>query len=728
MLGAAYSLAVGLSAFLLFLIQPMAAKALLPAFGGSYLVWGAAVVFFQTVLLFGYAYAHGAQAWLGVRRYGRVHLLLLLAPLLCVARDFTSFAMPAGGGALVAHVFAMLLATVGLPVVVLSTTSLVLQRWYAEDPRVPREEPYFLYAASNVGSLAALLGYPVLVEPFLSLTQQRWVWWCGYGVLVLLHALCRPARPQPGAGVAGQAGGAGEHIRPARYAAWFVASAAGCAVSLSVTNVLTFDVASIPFLWVLPLSVYLLTFVLVFKRRPWFPGWLTTLFYWVAPLVAVLHLMGALRLAPPPAMGLLLHLAVLFVAGMNCHGRVSVARPSDPRRLTGYYLTLAAGGLAGSFAVTWVAPLLSRSLVEYPVSLAAAAGAIALLPSRQKLGRADWASAAIGVVLVVISCVALPLGWVRVGLDPRLLLLASGAMLLLALRGAANRPWALALLLVSAAATTGWAERGASGGVRVMALRNFYGIYKVFDRDGQRFLQHGTTLHGRQYLDAARAPIPLSYYHRSAPAGRLLLSGLVSTERMGMVGLGAGAMACYAGSNQTFTVFELDPDNLRVARRCFAYLHQAKARGARLEFVFGDGRVALSRAAPGSFDVLIIDAFNSGSIPTHLMTVEAFGVYLRSLSPGGVLLLHISNRLLELEPEVAAIAGALGLHAAVARLDAGAAAADADPTEWMVVSADSRLVDRMASRLGWRPSPPPPDGRRPWSDRYCPLLRALARP
>ncbi len=724
-LRAVYSLSVGLSAFLLFLIQPMAAKALLPVFGGSYLVWGAAMVFFQAILFLGYAYAHAAQVRLGVLRYGPMHLLLLLAPLLWVSVDFTSAAPPEAGRPLVAQVFAMLLASIGLPVLVLSTTSLVLQRWYGEDARVPHEEPYFLYAASNVGSLAALLGYPVLVEPFFSLSQQRWGWWCGYGALVLLHVLCRPGRGASRAGRVPASAAPMERVPPVRYAAWFMASAAGCAVSLAVTNVLTFDVASVPFLWVLPLSVYLLTFILVFKRRPWFPGWLTALFYWAAPFAAVLHLMSALRLAPPAALGLLVHLGVLFVAGMNCHGRLSVSRPADPRRLTGYYLTLAAGGLAGSFAVTWGAPLLTRSLAEYPVALAAAALAMGLLPSRAGVTRRDLAAGALGALMLGVSLVALPLGWARFGLDARLLLAASGGILLFALRGAAGRPWALAFLLIVAASMTGWAERGAWGGVRVMALRNFYGIYKVFDRDGQRFLQHGTTLHGRQYLDPARSATPLSYYHPTAPAGRLLLSGLVATNRIGMVGLGAGAMACYVGSNQTFTVFELDPDNLLVARRCFTYLQQAEARGARLDFVFGDGRVALGRASPGAFDVLIVDAFNSGSIPMHLMTVEAFRVYLRSLTPGGILLLHVSNRLLDLEPEVAAIAGALGVQAAVARLDPDSAGSDADATEWMVVSADPALVGRLVDRLGWQRVVPQRDGRAPWSDRYCPLLRAI---
>ncbi|MBM4144007.1 MAG: hypothetical protein FJ225_10520 [Lentisphaerae bacterium] len=757
---AAYYGAVFLSAFLLFQVQPMAAKGLLPLFGGSYLVWGVCMVFFQAALLLGYLYAHAAQRRLGVKRYALWHWLLLAAPVLCFPFRFDAVAAGATpSGALTPAVLRLLLAAVGLPFFALSTTSLVLQRWLAVSDLPQARNPYVLYSASNLGSMLALLTYPLIVEPLLDLRAQGYAWWGGYALLALLHAFCRPrkhssaergARNAEGKSgqVPEQASRSALRVPRSTFAVCFLLSAAASAVLLAVTNVLTFDIASAPFLWVLPLSVYLGAFVLGFKRQAWFPRWVAAGLGWVVPLGILLYLTSQLRLAPPVAVSVSLHLAVLFVVCMNCVAGLVRLRPALDERLTAYYVAIAAGGLAGSALVGWMIPPVSSSLVEYPLSLLLACGAMQFrLPVADRGSRGAGpggggsghgaAQSASGIrhpaflplpALVAAASLTL-LPWLCATLaggraEPRLVLLVSGLPLALILRAAARSRAATVLTLAAATLALTRTEDIASGVHTVARLRNFYGVYRVFDKDGLRYLQHGTTQHGRQYLAGPERDTPLAYFHPTTPAAGVLRSDAFGRRDIGMIGLGTGALAAYAGRGQTFTVFELDPDNLPLARRHFTYLNIAERRGAALSFVFGDGRVGLQSQPDGRFDLLIIDAFNSGSIPVHLLTVEALGECLRVLGADGLLLVHISNKALDLEPVVAANAAAAGVSV-LFQTNAGDVHPDAEATYWAALSRDGAVIERLASELGWRRPDPRARLPRPWTDRYCNVLGAL---
>ncbi len=761
----AFYAAVFLSAFLLFVIQPMLTKILLPDFGGSYLVWGSAMVFFQAVLLAGYVFGHAAQRRAGVQRYARWHGLLLLMPFAFFPFRFEAGAAVAASLPLAPAVFWRLLLLISGPFLVLSMTSLVLQRWLMISPVRSRSNPYVLYSASNAGSVLALLAYPVLIEPYFSLAAQGMLWWAGYAVLVLLHAICYPWRPEPAAADAPSAHGGTAPASRYRWLTWFMLSFGACAVLLAVTNMMTFDLAAVPMLWVLPLAVYLLAFVLTFKQRIWFPRWMEAGMNWAVVAAALFYLLLQLGLTVPPAPVLLLHLLVLFVLCMNASARLVRTRPEGEEELTGFYVALAAGGLGGSLLISWGVPLASTTLVEYLIApalllvacgLAEGSGTSGVTEgcrlktegngkSRKLKGERRNSSNAqhptpniqrptlrqsacrqgvltVGLMLLVVL-LPLVLGGFRLGAT---LIFAMAALpVALLLRSAARRPMAAALLLVVLACGTGTWRRFSTGSTHVAAHRNFYGIYTIFDRDGQRYLQHGTTLHGRQYLDAARSATPVGYYHPSTPAAGVMTRWQPRLRDIGMVGLGTGALAAYAGEGARLTIYELDPDNHTLAERFFTYLEQSRQRGVQLDFVYGDGRVALRERSAGSLDLLIIDAFNSGSIPVHLLTTEAMEGYFRVLREDGLLLLHISNRVLDLAPVIYANAAVLGLHACE-QSNAGAVDPDADETYWMALGRHPATVNALKKELFWY-------GRResgwlgtpPWTDGYSPLSGAI---
>jgi hypothetical protein len=717
-----FYLAAFTSAFLLFLIQPMLSKALLPAFGGSYLVWGSAMVFFQAVLLAGYVFGHAAQCRLGTERYARWHWLMLLMPFLFFPFHFDT-AGHASSLPLAPAVFVRLLAMVGGPFLTLSMTSLILQRWLMISPLKARSNPYVLYSASNAGSVLALLVYPSLIEPFLGLEAQARLWWAGYALLVVLHAACYPRHP-----VAAQEGGdTGSTVTWRQRRGWFLLSMGACATLLAVTNVMTFDVASVPLLWALPLAIYLLAFVLAFQPRMWFPPWMETGLNWAALAAALLFLMMQLHITIPPAPAVFLHLSILFVLCMNSSARLVRTRPVGGEQLTGFYVILAAGGLCGSILVSWVIPLLSRTLVEYVLAVALsllAAGLADGQPVCRRWRKTALQAAVCAALLLAVPAIAALTPAARL-LPANVLFAAVALPTALLLRYAARQPLLAALLLAMLAAGASPLQQVAAGGRSVISLRNYYGIYNVFDRDGLRYLQHGTTLHGRQYTAEERRAEPLGYYHATTPAAGLLSAWGPRLRDIGMVGLGTGALAAYAGNGQHFTVYELDPDNLAIAERFFTYLDQSRRQGTVLDFVFGDGRISLRNQKARSLDLLIIDAFNSGSIPAHLITVEALDEYFRVLRDDGLLLLHISNKVLDLAPVIYASAAATGTYACE-QSNEGRLVPDAEVTSWMALSRHQDTITALKRELFWFGQDNRKTGDvKPWTDRYSNILGAV---
>lgn len=714
---------VFLGSFLLFLVQPMLTKALLPAFGGSYLVWGASMVFYQGVLLAGYIFSHFIQRKVGVARYARWHWILLLLPFLLCPFHFDRLGINIHSLPLALGVFTMLFTAVSLPFFTISMTSLVLQRWISVDNR--SVNPYVLYSASNLGSILALVLYPTLIEPFTDLQQQGNAWWWGYAVLVVLHFLCLPSRKsnemvqsEPNLPVSKSS--AFDKLK------WILLSLSACAMLLAVTNVITLDVASIPFLWVLPLLIYLMAFVLSFKHVMWFPDWIRKGLYWVVILAVAMHLMSQFRISPPVAVSISIHLIVLFVVAINCCGFLVKSRPKDSNELTTFYVMIAVGGLFGSLIVSWIVPLISNSLIEYPLALALTFMSIGMVDKNTfddfRGVWSKWKPVAIDIIISALVVTALP-AFAGKWLSPNLLLVVVAIPISLLLRYRAGKAWNMMWLLLSLTLATQWTEQLAIDAKSVTRLRNYYGIYKVYDLNGMRYLQQGTTEHGRQYLAGPNKNIPISYYYPTTPSAGIMLSNKFDFKDIGMIGLGTGALTAYTSTGQSSTIYEIDKDNKAIAENKFSFINYARKNGAKVNYVFGDGRVSLRNQASNTYDLFIVDAFSSGSIPVHLLTTQAIEEYMRVLRDDGILLMHISNKMLELHPVIYSNAKALGLFACE-QSNEGNRNPEADLTYWMVLTKDKMQFRKLTGSLGWwtRSSKDLP---KPWTDQYSNVLGAM---
>ncbi|MBM4147535.1 MAG: hypothetical protein FJ224_00615 [Lentisphaerae bacterium] len=715
----AYVAAAFIGAFLLFVVQPMVSKAILPVYGGSSLVWGACMVFFQGALLAGYAISLWTHRKMGLRRAMLVHLFILATPLLFLPLDVSVHqggTAPPGARLLVAWLF----RRAALAAVALSTVSLVLQRWVRATPGRLASRPHLLYAASNTGSISALLLYPFVLEPFLDLSMQAFAWSLAYVVLLVLLIASLPRRGHERDDDVATSGFPVE-IRPSAYIRWFLLSFASCALLLAATNRLSFDLASIPFLWVLPLSVYLGCFVVSFGSRPPRQECTRRFFGWALTCGGLLCLVSSLRMSLPAPAAVLLHLAVLGGVCLGCTESLVRSRPGHAQGMTSFYLAVAAGGFAGSFLVAWVAPLCFKWHAEYPVALALAAWAVSDAGSRRAWVRAGLIPAlvAFGSVTIVPLTVRQFLPGAASGL---VMVPAAGLPLALALRRGSSSASSAAAVLAAVALGLGFTESAATGGSEILRLRNYYGTYRVFEDSGLRYLQHGNTQHGRQRVAGDGAGVPLSYYHPSTPAGDFLSSRILPGKRAAMVGLGTGALAAYSGSGSVLDIYELDPANEPVARKYFSYLGDAEERGALVRLHVCDGRLGLASAAKASYDVIIVDAFSSGSVPVHLLTKEAFETYRGAMNTDGICLMHLSNRALNMVPFVASTAAEAGLTALTAS-NAGNVHPDADLTEWVALINHSSVDLRRALEMrGWVDVPGPLP--RPWTDNYSNLAAA----
>lgn len=660
-----------LGAFLAFCLELSAAKLLLPHFGGSAYVWTGSMMFFQAGLLLAYLYARWAR-W-----RPRTHAVALALPFF-----FLPLALPASPHA--ANPFAglmwALLLSVGAPFFILSTTIVVAQSWLMRSKAEERNDGYFLYGASNAGAACALLAYPLVIEPLIPLAAQGRLWvalYAAYAALMLSLAPRDGAR-EPAA--TGRAASARER------ALWLLLSAAPCAALLAVTNLLSLDFAAVPLLWTAPLAVYLLTFVLNFKRDPWYPEKLNrAMLPWAAlalsPAAFVLWLgrdapaaQIAARLLDLGKFGYLLF--ALFALGMIFHRSLAAGRPSSERAMGEYYSCIAGGGLLGSALVGLVVPWLGRDI-----------GAAAL----------DWA----GVGALAVAGIALR-DWEKLRSSPR----------------AATGLAALAL-----AAAGGIAAAGTRTGA-VFSVRNFYGINSVRDRDGLRLLFHGNTDHGMQFLSPARQNEPLAYYGFASPLGEAWKELGASWTSAGIVGLGAGSIAAYGRRGLSLDFYELDPDVVAISRRWFTYL---AVSGSPIRITTGDGRLSLERADGMTYDALILDAFNSGSVPIHLLTKEAFAIYLKRLKPGGVILLHVSNRYLDLRPVLAAAANDLGLSGASKRQEFVRRVEESRAeSTWVAISRDPTAIRKLVEKKGWHPFNESMPRAIAWTDGHASLLAALA--
>ena len=715
----AYTFAVFSSAFLLFLVQPMFGRMVLPLLGGSPAVWNTCMLFFQTALLVGYLYAHLGSRWLEVRRQWILHLTLLGLASLALPISVRGME-PRSGDDPVAWLLLLMVTAVGPPFVVLAATGPMLQRWFARSGHPDAKQPYHLYAASNLGSMLALLAYPALVEPRLRLAEQALAWTIGFVGLALSIAACGALGWAGTLPVATRTVAVADTVPvPAGERAWWVFLAfVPSTLLLGVTTYITTDLTPAPLLWVVPLALYLLSFTLTFARRPPIPHpWAVAV--QPAALAAVVIALQRMEHLDEPALTLPLHLLGLFLTAMVCHGELARRRP-PVRHLTEFYLWIAVGGALGGLFNVLVAPLLFSELWEYPAALVLACLArpwpARVEPFRTNLWLALRA-AAFALVLVLIGKEAEELS--KLVLVPMVV----GVVGLLAL--ALGRVPLWLYVCFAAVVVSGYVE-GSRDRSSLLVERSFFGQYRVNRSEyGYHVLQHGSTLHGAQSLAPRQRRDPLTYYVREGPLGDVFTSMGISTTpwRVAVVGLGTGTAAAYASTGDEWTFYELDPGIERIARdpRFFTYLADSPGR---IRVVLGDARLSLARDSAPVYDLILLDAFSSDAIPIHLLTREALGIYLSRLAPDGRIAIHISNRYLDLEPVVAALARERGMTALVGTGPPKKMGFYENSSTWVVV-ARSREDLLALARLGdWKAARLDP-AVRPWRDDFSSLLGVL---
>jgi hypothetical protein len=723
---ALFGATIFVSAFLMFLVQPMIARMVLPLLGGAPAVWNTCLVFFQTLLLCGYAYAHGATTWLGARRHTILHAVVLLLPLLVLPIGLKQATPPPTHNP-IGWLLLVLLMSIGLPFFVLSTSAAVLQKWYASTDGEGADDPYFLYAASNMGSFIALIAYPLVVEPTLRLQQQTQLWTAGYAIFVGLALACaasvwRQRTPAHAAPAAPAAAVRAETISWRRRAHWTLLAFVPSSLLMAVTTHMSTDVAAVPLMWIVPLALYLLTFVLAFS--PTATG-VRALANRLMPLgVVALTLVLVAQVNSPLMVIIPLHVLVFGMMALVCHGALANDRPSAAR-LTEFYLWIAVGGMLGGLFNALVAPVVFVGIVEYPLVIVLAC----LSRPAEKDGAADARTWTRDVVFALaIGALAMGSVWLnnRLGSQSRLLLLGAALPALLAysqrrrpLRFAAS----VAILLVSGAFVAG------GFGHTVFATRTFFGVYRVRvdEQLQQRFMFHGTTLHGMQSLSSQRSREPLSYFHRTGPLGQVFAAVPAASQasQVAVAGLGVGSIASYAGPSQQWTYYEIDPAVERIAREnsYFTYLRDC---GSRCVVITGDARLSMQQARPQQFGLIILDAFSSDAIPMHLLTREAMSLYLSKLAPGGAIAMNVSNVHLSIYPVVARVAQEDGLAVLWQRepSTAGSFTDGKFPSEWMVMARNRADFGSLTSDPRWVVPVVPPSTRL-WTDDFSNILSVI---
>jgi len=705
-----------LSAFLMFQIELITAKKFLPVYGGSYLVWGACMVFFQAALLLGYVAAHYGTKFLGAGRYLRWHLVLMLVPFLFFPGrplhvESTHWNIP-----LSMDVFFRLAVTIGPVFFVLATVSLVTQMWLGHSRLKRESNPYFLYGISNIGSFLALFTYPFLFERYLTLTQQLTIWRGLYGILFLVTAaaflIIKTGRR---AEVVHEEKTARASLSRDDVIRWFLLGAGGVMVFLGVNNIITMKIAPLLLLWIIPLGLYLLAYVLNFKRRPWCPAWIDTQSHSLIGFGFLFFLISAQRTLPMP-IELLLMLVILFGLCMYCQRRLYRSRPDDQEQLTAFYVVMSLGGFAGGMIVTWIVPLIFTDILEFWIGLIVISLAyIWEVPRRRGL-----APYFIRVSLVFMAMLVVwPIFCKSYNFWAFILLFFSGWMVF---RRLAESRFGLSFFLIAALCLWPSIEPFWTKEVPVYRERNFYGSYDVVDKRGVRTLYNGDTLHGAQVLAPRFRHIPTTYYSRGTPVGKLIEREGRSFKRMGIAGLGVGTLAAYSKAGRVIDFYELDPDIARIARKYFTYLSDAQGK---VNIIFGDARLSVERRKGKPYDLIVVDTFGSDAIPFHLLTKEMVRIYRKNLTDNGVLLFHITNRYLRLDPILARVGGALGADVSSQR----GAALNTDltlHTAWVAMTWSQKQARLLRSDLGWVPlnenSYP---GVRPWTDDYIYVLPVI---
>ena len=730
-----FSLAIVLNAGLLFLIQPLIAKMILPWLGGSPAVWNTSLVFYQTCLLAGYGYAHLGTLWLGTRAHALLHLILALAALALLPVVLPIHWFTAPHDSPVGLMFAVLTVTIGFPFFVLSAGAPLMQKWFTSCQPTAARDPYFLYAASNAGSMAGLLAYPFVLEPRLTSSQQNYLWFYGYLILVILLSVCvfyflRPFGPLRKRLIQNHTeraamSGAAATVTFARRMRWVAWSFVPSSLLMGLTSYLTTDLASMPLLWVVPLSAYLLSFVVAFTR----PSWATSSFM---VRRQAFFLLGAaitvfMHATEPLWVMLSLHLVSFVLTAVVCHGQLANDKP-DVSSLTDYYFWISVGGTLGGAFNALIAPQIFTLVLEYPLAIAAAAFLrpyVGVKVETKLQRRLDWLLPPAMILAVLVLTWTMKQIELLPPSNDRFLIFASSGVICLIF---AFRPVRFGIGVTAMAIPYLWYP--SPFGKALYTDRSFFGAYRVtLDLEGKKHvLFQGTTIHGAQSIKPDLRLQPMTYYHRTGPAGQVLLarSKLQPNGSIAVVGLGSGALACHGTLTQKFTFYEIDPLIEKIARdeKLFTYLRDCPPRS---EVVIGDARISLAKEPNRHYDILVLDAFSSDAVPTHLLTREAIELYLSKTAPDGLLLVHISNRYLDFAPVLFRLATSLDLVALIqndfsvsSQNDEGKSA-----SRWVILSRAGNAVAPFFNDSRWE-RPDPRMGGDLWTDEFSDAVKLIS--
>ena len=718
-----------LSALLLFWIQLVVAKVLLPRLGGTPAVWNTCMLFFQVLLLAGYSYVLAATNWISVRKQAVLQVTLLLVSCLYLPLSVLGNAGPMDARDNPAlWLFGYLLTAIGLPIFLISTTSPLLQKWFTRTGHPSANDPYFLFAVSNAGSLVGLLSYPLLLEPNLSLTFQTRLWVVAYVVFSALTLGCVLVlwRSSRSASIVVRGSASDETLNDRqspvslkRRLYWVLLAFIPSSLLFGVTTYITTEIAPTPLLWTIPLALYLVTFVLAFARRNLAPGRLAS--YALGGLALLLTLVLAANATEPTAAIVLLHLAFFFVAAILCHHNLAADRPSAAR-LPEFYLCVAVGGMLGGLFNTLIAPTVFDTIVEYPL-LVVVACLIRQRDEEPLFDRFDLIlPACIGLLTVVLALLI-----ARYDVNEVVgVAIVFGIPLVIINHRFRNRPVRFALAI--GAVLLGSVVYAETQNRTLHVERNFFGALSVrFDAPSEtRILYHGNTVHGRQFVDPNRQREPLSYFHRDGPLGQIFeaFNSYPASRNVAVVGLGTGSMACYARPDQDWTFYEINPAVVSIAQTTeyFSYLQNCAA--GRTKIVLGDARLQLQNAPDHHYGLIVLDAFNSDAIPIHLMTREAVALYTSKLATGGMLAFHVSNRSLKLDTVLAGVAkhnGALSMSIVDGEMNVVKAK---DPSEWVVMAQHSPAFETLAQNPRWRPLEARAEADI-WTDDFSNILRVF---
>jgi hypothetical protein len=738
------------SASLLFWIQPLIAKTLLPIWGGAPAVWNTCLLFFQSMLLIGYVYALASARWFSLRIQIAIHVFLIL--LIAIHVWLSPFNEPvlssSNQGNPTLWLLETLLLSVGLPFFIIAASSPLLQSWFSRSQHYLAADPYFLFAASNAGSLIALVAFPLVLEPSLGLIEQHRLWRIGFAVLVTLT--CTIALwIKPWATVSldrthykqfeGSTIGSDpvNKIPVFRRLHWLALSFVPSSLMLGVTTYITTDVAAVPLLWVIPLALYLLTFVIAFTGKQFVSAASLTRVMIVCALVVTLILSSG---ATEPAWVLILaNLGFFFVAALMCHMQLAHARPSATH-LAEYYLWIVAGGALGSIFNVLIAPILFTSVLEYPLTIVMACMLLPGVAQRRDgdLTKSDTEQVSFRLhnghfdliyplsLFVLTAILAILIADLRAISSTIKLVIVPGVPLMIINHFFRERPIRFALCLC--AVMFGSIYYMGDSGRMLHVGRNFFGIIRVTSNPmgSINSLYSGNTIHGRQFVDPSRRCEPLSYHHENGPLGQVMavFNAAPANPRVAVIGLGVGAMAAYSKPDQQWTFYEINPDVINMARNSqyFTYLQNCASGSVRV--VEGDARLNLQNAPEGHFGLIVLDAFSSDAIPVHLVTQQALDLYLSKLAEGGMLAFHISSRSLNLKPILADLAESRKLIC-IGFDDLKLSSLEGkDPSQWIVMARSPSEISNLSINSQWERL----EGRkrtRVWSDDFSNILRAI---